>query len=38
MFQRGTWALERARLADLLGDREKARHWYGYVARLWAAR
>ena len=32
---RGTWALERARLAEKLGQPEKARHWYGFVARLW---
>ena len=35
IFHRGIWALERARLAERLGDRDKARHWYGYVARLW---
>jgi len=32
---RGIWALERARLAEKLGEREKAREWYGYVADLW---
>jgi eukaryotic-like serine/threonine-protein kinase len=32
---RGTWALERARLAEKLGEREKALQWYGFVARLW---
>jgi hypothetical protein len=31
----GIWALERARLADKLGERDKARHWYGYVVALW---
>jgi serine/threonine-protein kinase len=31
----GFWALERARLAEKLGESEKARHWYGYVAALW---
>ena len=31
----GIWALERARLAEKVGEREKARHWYGYVADLW---
>jgi tetratricopeptide (TPR) repeat protein len=35
IFQRGTWALERARLAERLGQPEKARRWYGYVAQLW---
>ena len=31
----GVWALERARLAEKLGEREKARQWYGYVVALW---
>ena len=31
----GIWALERARLAEKVGQREKARYWYGYVANLW---
>jgi hypothetical protein len=35
IFHRGTWALERARLAEKLGQGEKARYWYGFVARLW---
>lgn len=29
------WALERARLAEKLGEREKARQWYAYVAKMW---
>jgi hypothetical protein len=29
------WALERARLAEQLGELEKARYWYGYAARVW---
>jgi hypothetical protein len=32
---RVTWALERARLAEKLGQSETARRWYGYVARVW---
>jgi tetratricopeptide (TPR) repeat protein len=32
---RGTWALERARLAEKLGQSDKARRWYGYVAQVW---
>ena len=31
----GIWALERARLAEKLGEREKAKNWYGYVVRVW---
>jgi hypothetical protein len=31
----GPWALERARLAEKLGEREKAKRWYGYVVALW---
>ena len=31
----GIWALERARLAEKLGEREKAKTWYGYVVRVW---
>jgi hypothetical protein len=31
----GLWALERARLAERMGEREKAKYWYGYVADLW---
>ncbi len=31
----GIWALERARLAEKLGEREKAKDWYGYVVRVW---
>ena len=30
-ISRGIWALERARLAEQLGEREKARSWYGYL-------
>jgi hypothetical protein len=29
------WALERARLAERLGERGKARNWYAYVAKMW---
>jgi hypothetical protein len=29
------WALERARVAERLGEREKALHWYGFVAKVW---
>jgi len=32
---RAIWAVERARVADRLGEREKAKRWYGYVARVW---
>jgi hypothetical protein len=32
---RGIWALERARLAEKVGEREKAKYWYGHVAALW---
>jgi hypothetical protein len=32
---RGTWALERARLAEKLGQSDEARRWYGYVAQVW---
>ena len=32
---RGLWALEHARLADRLGENEKARERYGYVAKIW---
>jgi hypothetical protein len=32
---RGAWALERARLAEQLGQRGKASYWYGYVTKLW---
>ena len=35
LLAHGRWELERARLAERLGDRAKARQWYGYVARLW---
>jgi hypothetical protein len=31
----GIWALERARLAEKLGESGKARRWYGYVVALW---
>jgi serine/threonine-protein kinase len=31
----GPWALERARLAEKVGEKEKARYWYGYVLALW---
>jgi eukaryotic-like serine/threonine-protein kinase len=31
----GIWALEHARLAEKVGEREKAKYWYGYVADLW---
>jgi hypothetical protein len=34
-LSRGLWALEHARSAERLGEEEKARHWYGYVAKLW---
>jgi len=34
-LERAPWALERARLAERLGDREKAKYWYGYVAKVW---
>jgi serine/threonine-protein kinase len=29
------WALEQARVAERLGEREKALHWYGFVAKVW---
>jgi serine/threonine-protein kinase len=29
------WALEQARLAERLGEREKASRWYGFVAAVW---
>jgi hypothetical protein len=29
------WALERARLAEELGQDDKARYWYSYVTRVW---
>ena len=32
---RGLWALEHARLAERLGEDEKARQWYRYVAKVW---
>jgi eukaryotic-like serine/threonine-protein kinase len=32
---RGIWALERARLAEKLGEHEKAKQWYTYVAAVW---
>lgn len=35
LLAHGRWALERARLAERVGEREKARQWYGYVARVW---
>jgi hypothetical protein len=31
----GVWAFERARLAEQLGQSEKARYWYGYIVALW---
>ena len=31
----GIWALERARLAEKLGERDKAVNSYGYLVRLW---
>ena len=31
----GIWALERARLAEKVGESEKAKYWYGYVVALW---
>jgi len=34
-MERVPWALECARLAEKLGDREKAKYWYGYVSRVW---
>lgn len=34
-MERATWALEDARLAEQFGQRDKARYWYGYVARVW---
>jgi hypothetical protein len=35
IFPRNMWALERARLAEKLRQIDKARQWYGFVARLW---
>jgi hypothetical protein len=32
---RGIWALERARLAEKLGEHEKAKLWHPYVAAVW---
>jgi hypothetical protein len=32
---RASWALERARLAERLGQLEKARYWYSYFIKLW---
>jgi serine/threonine-protein kinase len=32
---RPMWALERARLAERLGERRKAQRWYGYVTAAW---
>jgi serine/threonine-protein kinase len=29
------WALEQARVAERLGQREKAIHWYGFVTKVW---
>jgi hypothetical protein len=34
-LERVPWALERARLAERLGDNDTARYWYGYVVRVW---
>ncbi len=34
-ISQGVWALERARLAEQLGQFEKARYWYGYIVALW---
>jgi len=34
-LSRAPWALDEARLAERLGEREKAEHWYSYVAALW---
>jgi DNA-binding GntR family transcriptional regulator len=31
----GVWALERARLAEKLGEHEKAKQWYAYVTAVW---
>jgi tetratricopeptide (TPR) repeat protein len=31
----GIWALERARLAEQLGEHEKAKQWYAYVTAIW---
>ena len=31
----GIWALERARLAEKLGEVAKAKQWYGYITALW---
>jgi hypothetical protein len=32
---RALWALERARLAERLGERDKAKRWYGYHIDIW---
>jgi hypothetical protein len=32
---RALWALERARVAERLGQREKAEQWYRHVADVW---
>jgi hypothetical protein len=34
-FEEVLWAFERARVAERLGEREKAQYWYGYVTRVW---
>jgi hypothetical protein len=34
-LERVPWALERARLAEKLGENDTARYWYAYVARVW---
>ena len=31
----GIWALERARLAEKVGEYEKAKQWYAYVTAVW---
>jgi serine/threonine-protein kinase len=35
LLGRVPWALEQARVAERLGQREKALHWYGFVAKVW---
>jgi len=34
-FDRVPWAIQHAPLGEKLGDREKAKYWYGYVVRVW---
>jgi eukaryotic-like serine/threonine-protein kinase len=35
LLGRVPWALEQARVAERLGQREKALQWYGFVAKVW---